>query len=115
MKYVFGAIIIILIVLCVYLSVTKSYLASDLTNAQQLNTALTISNKQFVDQVKQANAALEEAQKETIKRTEEANKAVVEAQNQAAQAFLNAQAILAAKPSDKDDCRAAAQFLARYK
>ena len=114
MKYVFGAIILLLVGTCVYLEITKSYLASDLNDAQQSVVALTISNKNFQSSVEAANKAMEAEKLEADTRAALADKAVTEAQKQAEAYNKSAQSIMTSKPADSDDCKATSVLVNSY-
>ena len=114
MKYVFGAIIIILLLLSAYLEITKSSLESQLAQSEMDATALVAANKNYYSQTVAANKALIDAQKAAEDRQKQADDAVNAAMMTAKQYQLYAQKLSAKKPADKDDCKAANDLLNDY-
>ena len=109
-----AVIVLALVGLFAYLTISKSYLQSDLAKSQQDVAALTIANQNFMQQVNQQNAAIQSAHDAEEKLAKSASLAVAEAQKKAAQTVSDAEATLAAKPTSKDDCKASEALMDRF-
>lgn len=114
LKYVLGAVIIVLLIACGYLEITKLIVQRNLAEAQTDNVALASKNEDFAAQVATANAALEAAHKASQQRAQAAQDAIRAANATASQYLAYARSVARLKPVGKDDCRAANGLINEY-
>ena len=102
MKYVFGAIIVILIILVAYFGITKSIISSDLADSQRDVTALTIANKQYY--------LASQASQEREKAANVLLKAAIDKANKLDEQTAK---IIKPTPRNADDCNAAKALIVK--